>query len=168
MGGIDGYRLSRLKDAYFLSANRASDISDPYIRSFESFSEMELYAREVEDFEIASMCKVVKEYGDQIPPLVDSLRQSAVEAEMADFLLTTAHKAKGLEWKCVRLADDFPNLIEGNEIIPNDRLEPDEFNLIYVSMTRAMDSLSFEDGCSLVPFILKFKEAQSSTRRLMT
>jgi F-box protein 18 (helicase) len=168
VGGIEGYRLSRLKDAYYLFANRASDIADPYIRSFDSFSEMELYAREVEDFEIASMCKVVKEYGDEIPPLVDTLRQSAVEAEKAEFLLTTAHKAKGLEWKCVRLADDFPSLVEGNEIIPKDRLEPDEFNLIYVSMTRAMDSLSFEDGCSLVPFILKFKETQSSKRRLVT
>lgn len=164
VGGIEGYRFSRLKDAYYLSANRAPEIADPYIKSFDCFSEMELYAREVEDFEIASMCKVAKEYGDQIPPLVDTLRQCAVEAEKADFLLTTAHKAKGLEWQCVRLADDFPQLIEGGEIIAKDRLEPDEFNLIYVSMTRAMDSLHFEDGCSLVPFILKCKEKRSSTR----
>jgi F-box protein, helicase, 18 len=158
VGGIGGYRLNRLKDAYSLYANRAPEIVDPYIKSFDCFSEMELYAQEVEDFEIASMCKVVKAYGYQIPSLVKTLSENAVEAGKADFLLTTAHKAKGLEWKCVRLADDFPNLLEGGKIIPKDRLEPDEFNLIYVSMTRAMDHLSFEDGCSLVPFILKYKE----------
>jgi len=164
VGGIEGYRLSRLKDAYSLYANRVPEIVDPYIKSFDCFSAMELYAREVEDFEIASMCKVVREYGSQIPPLVETLRGKAVEAEKADFLLTTAHKAKGLEWRCVRLANDFPNLIEGGEIIPKDRLEPDEFNLIYVSMTRAMNHLSFEDGCSMVPFILKYKEVINATR----
>lgn len=162
VGGIDGYRLSLLKDAYYLYANRRRDIVDPYINSFDCFFSMEQYAREAEDFEIASMCKVVKGYGCQIPPLVETVKKHAGEAGEVEFLLTTAHKAKGLEWKCVRLADDFPNLIEGDEIIPKDRLEPDEFNLIYVSMTRAMDSLSFEDGCSLVPFILKYKKVRSS------
>jgi F-box protein 18 (helicase) len=166
-GGIEGYRLNRLKDAYYLYANRLREISDPYIKSFDCFSTMERYAREVDDFEIASMCRIAKEYGYQIPPLVETLKENSVEAGKADFLLTTAHKAKGLEWRCVRLADDFPNLIEGGEIIPRHRLEPDEFNLIYVSMTRAMDSLSFADGCSLVPFILKYKEVLSSTLPVM-
>jgi F-box protein, helicase, 18 len=163
VGGIEGYRLNRLKDAYCLYANRTPEIVDPYIKSFDCFSEMELYAREVEDYEIASMCKVIKEYGRQIPQLVETVIKNTVDAGKADFLLTTAHKAKGLEWKCVRLADDLPNLIEGDQIIPKDRLEPDEFNLIYVSMTRAMDHLSFEDGCSLVPFILKYKEVIRSS-----
>jgi F-box protein, helicase, 18 len=167
VGGIEGYRLDRLKDAYFLYADRAQEISDPYIKSFDGFPTMERYAREAEDFEIAAMCRVAREYGNQIPSLVGALKECTVESGKADFLLTTAHKAKGLEWKCVQLANDFPALIEGGEIIPKDRLEPDEFNLIYVSMTRAMNSLRFADGCGIVPFILKYKEMLSSSSPVM-
>lgn len=153
VGGIEGYRLNRIRDAYYLYARRTRDIQDPYIRSFGRFSAMEGYAREVEDFEISALGNVVKEYNTRIPRLVETIRENAMAPEQADILLTTAHKAKGLEWPCVRLADDFPNLVAGDRIIKKDRLEADEFNLIYVAMTRAMDSLSFARGSSLIPFV---------------
>lgn len=153
VGGIEGYRFNRIRDAFYLYDRRTGEIQDPYIRSFGSFPAMESYAREVEDFEIAALGKVVKQYNARIPRLVESIRKNVMNPQQADILLTTAHKAKGLEWSCVRLADDFPSLVAGDEIIKKDRLEADEFNLIYVAMTRAMDSLSFAKGSSLIPFV---------------
>ena len=44
-----------------------------------------------------------------------------------DITLTTSHKAKGLEWDSVVLADDFPEI---------EKMKGDELNLLYVAATR--------------------------------
>ena len=48
-----------------------------------------------------------------------------------DLTITTAHKAKGLEWDCVYLADDFPILLSDED---NSK---EELRLFYVATTRA-------------------------------
>ncbi|KAK2146379.1 hypothetical protein LSH36_612g00002 [Paralvinella palmiformis] len=59
--------------------------------------------------------------------------------DFADVILTTAHKSKGLEFTSVQVTDDFisehlyPNNIQG--------LPPDEYNLLYVAVTRAKKTL---------------------------
>jgi UvrD-like helicase C-terminal domain len=65
----------------------------------------------------------------------------------ADRVLSTAHRAKVLEWERVRLADDFPDLRElgatGREGVP--LLAPEgrdqELHLLYVAATRARRGL---------------------------
>jgi superfamily I DNA/RNA helicase len=61
-------------------------------------------------------------------------RAGQVAAAEADVVLATAHKAKGCEWRSVRLADDFFRAEEG----PYPR---EEANLLCVAVTRAMDWL---------------------------
>ena len=62
---------------------------------------------------------------------------------MADRVLATAHKAKGLEWPEVRLAADFPTLDELDGLDPDGapRLTAEErdqeLHLLYVATTRA-------------------------------
>jgi F-box protein 18 (helicase) len=149
VGGIGGYRFNRLLDVYRLFQGAPHRIRDPYIRSFPSFGELEAYARAVEDREAMSLCKVVQNHRHQIPLQVRAITERAVDEKQAEVVLTTAHKAKGLEWPDVTLADDFPDLMMGGEPISKDDLEADEFNLIYVSLTRAMDRLRLAPGCSL-------------------
>ena len=61
-------------------------------------------------------------------------RAGRIPAAEADVVLATAHKAKGCEWRSVRLADDF--------FAPDERPYPrEEANLLYVAVTRAMDWL---------------------------
>ena len=79
-----------------------------------------------------------------MPALVADLRRRAVaHPGMAERVLATAHKAKGLEWPRVRLAGDFPGL---GELHAADRdwvpcLTPEErdqeLHLLYVAATRA-------------------------------
>jgi len=58
-------------------------------------------------------------------------------------VLATAHKAKGLEWPEVRLAEDFPSLPELDGLDPDGmpRLAAEErdqeLHLLYVAATRA-------------------------------
>lgn len=81
-----------------------------------------------------------------------------MDVAAADVARVTGHKAKGLEWPEVRLCDDFPELVADNAIIGKDALDPDEFNLIYVSMTRAMERLRFMPGSGMVDFVKCYQE----------
>jgi superfamily I DNA/RNA helicase len=67
--------------------------------------------------------------------------------EAADYVVSTVHRAKGLEWPIMMLADDFRIRREddGRETIPMD-----EKRLLYVAMTRAQGTLDiFEIDRSL-------------------
>ena len=62
---------------------------------------------------------------------------------MAERVLATAHKAKGLEWPEVRLAPDFPSLAELDAVGPDGvpwltaEERDQELHLLYVAATRA-------------------------------
>ena len=59
----------------------------------------------------------------------------------ADYVFTTTHKAKGLEWPTVIITNDFLQVIKqksrGDYIDDMKHAPPDEQNLLYVAMTRA-------------------------------
>ncbi len=158
VGGIAGYRFTTILDCYYLSANRRQNIRNPHIKSFENFPAMEIYAKAVEDRELASMCKVVRNHQHAIPAFVDRIQKEAVDIAAAEIVLTTAHKAKGLEWPVVKLADDFPELVVKNAMLGKNDIEADETNLIYVALTRAMDQLRFDPGCSMIEFIKHYQQ----------
>lgn len=153
VGGVHGYRLDTLKDVYRLFAGDRRRVGDPYLQGFEHYEALKAYAGRVEDFELLGACKVVAKYRAAVPGLVDTLSATAVAADAADVVLTTAHKAKGLEWGNVLLADDFPRLLKDGAPIDAARLESDEFNLVYVAITRAIHNLRFQKPSSIADFI---------------
>ncbi len=153
VGGIQGYRLNKIKDVYHLFASNPERISDKYIQSFDQYSDLKAYSRAVEDIELMSICKVVETYKYSIPNLVKMISEKAVDADEAEILLTTAHKSKGLEWQNVHLMSDFPSFIEKDNLINPNALDPDEFNLVYVAMTRTISRLRFDSDSSMPEFI---------------
>jgi F-box protein 18 (helicase) len=156
VGGIEGYRMNQVVDVFHLYDGQAGRISDPCIKGFHGYGQLKDFAKSVEDWEITSVCKVVEEYGKKIPGLVKEIGKAAVDATEADILLSTVHKAKGLEWANVHITSDFPDLIEDDEFV--DTLDPDEFNLIYVAVTRSMGGLRFDKDSSIRKFILEAKK----------
>ena len=56
--------------------------------------------------------------------------------ETADIVLTTAHKAKGLEFDTVKLSEDFLQTLESCHPCLLARCEEDEKNLVYVAVSR--------------------------------
>lgn len=117
----------------------------------------------MEDLELLSLGATVKKYTFRIPGLVDRITEEAMDEEDAGIILTTAHKSKGLEWDNVLLMDDFHPLVKDGQIIDPSGIEPDEFNLIYVAMTRAMVNLRFDKESSIPDFIrLKLKQEKKT------
>jgi F-box protein 18 (helicase) len=138
VGGIEGYRLERLIEAYHLY--RGWPVADPFLRSFEDWAQFRELSLAVEDLESLAVIGVVERYGRRLPGLVRKIRERATAArDAAEVVLATAHKAKGLEFPQVQLAEDFAPLYrdEGRALRPPMEVPPEEINLLYVAATRA-------------------------------
>jgi len=66
--------------------------------------------------------------------------------EQADYVISTAHKAKGLEWNRVHIEDDYQFKINGLE----HKISDEELRLLYVACTRAKVSLNIHHIYDLV------------------
>ncbi|MFN2358213.1 MAG: UvrD-helicase domain-containing protein, partial [Desulfotignum sp.] len=157
-GGIQGYRLDLLKAVFFLYDKARSRIHDPFIKGFSSFSSLKSYAGAVEDLELSSVCAMVEKYGAALPGHVDRIKEKTVDTDRAGVILTTAHKAKGLEWDNVLVMDDFAALVKEEKPVDPAGVDPDEFNLIYVAVTRARIHLRFHKNSSIPAFIRLFRQ----------
>jgi len=161
-GGIEAIRLSRLTDVCHLFCGDASKVTDAFLRGFKDYTRVKAYARRVEDIEILAQCAMVEKYNFRLPGLIRGLRDKAVPEQEADILLTTAHRAKGMEWPCVLLMDDFTALVKDGVPVAPSSTVPDEFNLIYVAMTRARTHLRFARGSDIPDFIRHCLEKDKS------
>lgn len=146
VGGIDGYRVSILNDAWALRKGRLSDINDPYIRkNFNSWTDFE-EAAEV-DAEVKIIVGLVEQYAEAIPGLVEKLHTNAATSqEDAEMTLSTGHKSKGLEWDYVKICDDFKSapLETAEKWLAGDddvSFPTQEINLLYVLSTRSKKGL---------------------------
>jgi len=148
VGGVAGYRFDIIEDAYLLSRRRHGEIRDPFIRSFAKFAELREYAEEVSDCEIRTRCRIVDQYGDAIPSILEKLKNNvggAGSLDAAQSILSTGHKSKGLEFDNVALDEDFIELCripklaglsaEEKKAVLSPRIE--DINVLYVAATRA-------------------------------
>lgn len=145
VGGAKRYQLHKVVDAYRLRANQRDQIMDGFMRGFASFGELQDYAEETRDAESRIMAAVVEEFGHDTPALVRQIyANEAEDPKQADFLLTTAHRSKGLEFDYVELCNDFEVLLQAEEALAHDpfaRIEEQEVNLLYVALTRTKKML---------------------------
>lgn len=140
IGGFDSYVFGKVLDAYFLWADERSRIKNPSIGRFNSFVDFQRYGVEASDVEIGALVKTVEKYQSQIPRIYEAVKASQVSLqEKADVILTTAHRAKGLEFDQVYLQDDFI------ELPPEGDYDPEEINLLYVALTRAIHAVRFPE-----------------------
>lgn len=120
----------------------------PSLARFRGWDELVEEAGEAHDPEPRFLVQLVVHYGRALPGLVANLRRRAApHSAAAERVLSTAHKAKGLEWPRVRLADDFPGL-EELDALDRDGLpwltaeeRDQELHLLYVAATRARQGL---------------------------
>jgi superfamily I DNA/RNA helicase len=151
---------------YFLEDEKEKIKRNRFLKDFYDEEELSEYAKEVEDYELKSAIKVVKQYKDKIfeyKTIADKFYKAWQNKQNNGFkrrideilFLTTAHTAKGLEWDSVEIADDFTDFAviisdlgyenfkefkEEFDLIQNSDLL-DEFNLFYVAITRAKKQL---------------------------
>ncbi|RNJ49537.1 3'-5' exonuclease [Methylocystis hirsuta] len=129
--------LERLiKGVIELKAGRPTDVPEWF--GFENWSEVIEFVQSGEDENLKTFVNLVQTRSEK--QILWALGQT-VEAKKADIAFSTAHQAKGLQWRNVRLADDFPasRISRTGKSIA---LEA-EARLFYVAMTRAQECVQF-------------------------
>lgn len=146
IGGIDGYSVDELLDVYYLSAEEKDKIKrKKLLVEFKTFEEYKEVAESSGDGEMNRIVKLIKEHSFRLPSLIRKLRlQECKDADLADVIVSTAHRSKGLEFPYVQLADDFSDLV-GAEVTMSEQDIADEVNLLYVACTRATRALGLND-----------------------
>uniref|UniRef100_A0A673AY96 F-box DNA helicase 1 n=1 Tax=Sphaeramia orbicularis TaxID=375764 RepID=A0A673AY96_9TELE len=178
VGGVRGIGLDKINDIWKLmqkaqpgaqGANEQAICKDPLIRSFAKkmgFWGLKAYATQTEDRELEGKLSIVEKYRHRIPALVERFTMCSEEDFLkADFILGTVHKAKGMEFDTVMVTDDFvkvPSSWHNVHHFPDFSFDPeDEWNLLYVAVTRARTSLIITRN---IHRILTFDGVRDSTQ----
>jgi F-box protein 18 (helicase) len=149
--------LSSVGQIFLLFSGKRSEITENRISRHLTFKDLKAYAEETIDAELMSKILIVEEYGSSWPAVEQQIKAHRKGMD-ADTLLSTCHKAKGLEWDNVRLSSDFAELFykvpdgEGGfkpfpKTVVSTRsddeceVHSEEVNLIYVAATRAKKCL---------------------------
>ena len=132
-GGGDLARYA--KAAMQLKAGEPCD--HPELVTFATWREVQEYCDHDAGDDLATMVRLIDKLGpEEIIRLVDGLADESV----AEVTISTAHKAKGREWKRVRVSDDFHEP-RPDPITRVAKLDRADAMLAYVTVTRAQEVL---------------------------
>lgn len=106
----------------------------PELAYFQHWREVQDYAEMQEGSDLKTLVKLVDDHGTST---IKKAIQSLVSPEKADYIISTAHKAKGLEWQRVQIDDDFQYDLTHQAV----KISPEELRLLYVACTRAKINL---------------------------
>lgn len=139
----DHVRLNRFIDAAtaLKQGKRVTDV--PELAWFNTWHDVHEYCETSDGSDIKPLVKLVDEHGTA--PLKRALDKITPIGE-ADYVISTAHKAKGLEWNRVHLEDDYQFKL--NQL--DHKISPEELRLLYVACTRAKLSLNIHHIYDLV------------------
>ena len=66
------------------------------------------YIEKTEDRELGMMVDIVREYGNEIPTIIQSIKDKHVDnKDEAEIVFSTVHRSKGLEYDVVQIVNDF-------------------------------------------------------------
>jgi superfamily I DNA/RNA helicase len=134
VGGTDDV-MEMLRGAQDLKAGQQSTV--PAFFGFDKWEQVVEFAKSGEGDALLSFVNLVESRGER--QLMWALNRT-VDEEQSDVTISTAHKAKGREWKTVRLMDDFlrsqPKRSQAKTTNGDD---PAELRLLYVALTRARE-----------------------------
>ena len=116
---------------------RAEPSIVPEFFGFANWAEVVEFAKSSEGQHLLTFVNFVEARGEG--QLMWALNKT-VREDASDFIVSTAHKAKGREWKTVRLMDDFLKSKPVKETHETD-LEEAEVRLFYVALTRAREAI---------------------------
>lgn len=142
-----------LFDVYYLWKNDKSKIQGSLLRKFKTFDDFLQYADDTNDLELQGFVNLLKIYGSKIISYIYFIRDNQVrDKSKAEYVFTTAHKSKGLEFDRIKLLGNFisdlslaesyftkkyPSGSEFQyEFNGTDRFD-EELNLLYVAITRS-------------------------------
>jgi len=141
-----GELLSDVNNARCLHSGKKMDNPSTLLASFQSFAELEAEA-EGGDAELGRLVKIIEDNrDDDVRKLAEMMVKSENEARI---IFITGHRSKGREWPTVGLGNDWKSIDEMTQIYektktnsPGARAQAiEQFNVLYVALTRAMQKL---------------------------
>ncbi|KAH0617185.1 hypothetical protein JD844_028988 [Phrynosoma platyrhinos] len=151
LGGLTAFGLEKIHDVWkLLHPELKLEMRDSFLKNWvgKGFFSLKDYAVKAEDKQTEMRIAIVEKYRDRIPELLERISQHHVlSPETADYVLGTVHKAKGLEFDNVQVANDFVNIpvprhnLARLPMFHMDTIPDDEWNLLYVAVTRAKKRL---------------------------
>jgi superfamily I DNA/RNA helicase len=153
-GNINSYTYAddgaSLYDVLNLYNNKHRFIKDKLIKSMKDIAELEDYINKTEEMQLGMMVEIVKEYGNQIPNIIKTIKEKHVQNEdkhKAEMIFSTVHRCKGMEYDSIQLVNDFiseEKLMKLKEDKKKELQLPkliEEINLLYVAITRTKNSI---------------------------
>jgi superfamily I DNA/RNA helicase len=113
-------------------------IKNPIIKGLKDIDELYDYIDKTGDKQLKPMADLVTSYGKRLSFLLYEIKNSHVDKKDAEYIFSTCHKSKGMEYDSVELLGDFTKI---NETDVNE-----EINLIYVAATRTKSSLTINEN----------------------
>jgi len=151
-GNINSYTYAddgtSLYDILNLNNDKKHLIKDSLIKQMKDINELEEYIEKTEEVQLGMMLEIVKKYGDDIPSIIQKIKEKHIDnddKEKAEFIFSTVHRCKGMEYDVVTLVNDFITQEKIEKASENDDASKaklnEEINLLYVAATRAKTEL---------------------------
>lgn len=144
-GGLAKYGFDAVLDIYKLwqvqqgkGTAESLGIKNKLIAKFNSVNGLKKFADNIDDHDLSNKIRMFEYSGSKTPYHLQLLdRKCCADPARSDVVFSTIHKAKGLEFDWVIMLDDLVpvNLPYRNRRHPQDA--GDEYNLMYVAITRA-------------------------------
>jgi superfamily I DNA/RNA helicase len=181
-GNLNSYTYAddgaSLYDVLNLQNGKKRLVRDPIIKQMSSVDDLEEYIKQTDDVQLGLMLEIVKEYGNEIPKILQDLKDKHVtneEKHKAQMIFSTVHRCKGMEYDSVQLVNDFVGEERLKRMIDKEESDTqrltEEINLLYVAVTRTRNHLYIPE--SLVPegigptpslHILKTEEKEKTSK----
>lgn len=143
--------MDDLMDLFQVFIDQPERCSHPTYRVFKTWKALRDWADRRDDVNLGNRMDIVEKHERELPKRIQRILAACVPDDMAQVLLVTAHRAKGMQWDHVKVADDFAGLTDehGQPLEPVDRklkteedmftkIHSNEVNLVYVAITRAI------------------------------
>ena len=161
-GGFDRYEFDSLVDLALLKLGKKDTVKNFLIKSFTDYEELKDYTEQSVINPLKPKVTLVEKYDSRVIDLYENLKDRQAFTEFkADIIFSTTHKAKGLEYGIVNLANDFIDLKEkiviakyGNQSGPV-VVSKEEFHLLYVAITRSLGNVYSSAEYTLTPDLIK-------------
>ena len=152
-GNINSYTYATdgasLYDVLNLLNGKHYLIKDQLIKKMTNLDDLNDYIEKTEDRDLSMMVDIVKEYGNEIPNIIQSIKDKHVDnKDKAEMIFSTVHRSKGMEYDVVELVNDFiteeylMKLKENNHEGKHNLTQiNEEINLLYVAITRTRNKV---------------------------
>ncbi len=151
----DHDRIAKFVDAASALKQGKKVFDVPELSWFSSWQEVHEYCETNDGSDIKPLVRLVDEHGTE--PLKRALAKISPISQ-ADYVISTAHKAKGLEWQHVQIEDDYNFKLNKDTA----QISTEELRLLYVACTRAQKGLYIHH---LTPLLNALRKKQLADKK---